>query len=276
MTETALEPTEFWTNDDPRLHLLSWEGEGAPLLLTHGMAGNAHWWDLAGPSLAGSFRPVALDFHGHGDSEWRADAKYDTGCFVDDIENARHVLGWNRMVLAGHSLGARIALEYAARYPERLLGLIAIDFLPEFYESKARRFEKTRSRPQPFYKDSETMVRQFHLQPPGTLLKEDELRKFAFNCLKPADGRYTWKFDWKAFLYQYAPIWPTLPKIKAPTLIVRGENSTVLGREAFQRVLRELPGAQGVEVPGAHHHVPLDTPKELSAQMAGFLKKCLS
>lgn len=266
-----IEPRSLWTDEDPKLHLLDWVGEGTPLLMTHGMAGNAHWWDRTAPLLVENFKPVALDFHGHGDSQWKPDGRYDSEGFVEDIEAARRALGWERMVLAGHSLGGRIALEYARRRPGRLIGLVAIDFLPEFYESKTRRFERTRSRSQPHYPDEEAIVRSFHLQPPGTLLSEGDLRGFARRCIRKNERGYTWKFDWRAFLYQYQPVWGVLPEIRVPTLVVRGEKSTVMDRKAFERIARSLPGARAVEIPGAHHHVTLDSPRELAREMAGFL-----
>jgi len=266
----------MWTNEDPRLHLRSWGGEGAPLMLLHGMAGHTHWWDTTAPLLVDEFKPVALDFHGMGDSDWRPEGDYTTDSWVDDIEQARHALGWERMVLVGHSLGGRISLEYAARHPNRLIGLIAVDFLPEFYESKSRKFSKTRSRSQPVYSDKDAMIRKFHLQPPGTALTEKQLHALGAQSVKKSPEGFTCKFDWRAFTYSYGMIWPTLPKIKVPTLIVRGEHSTVMTHADYQRCLKELPGAKGLEVKGAYHHVPLDTPKPMAKAISEFSSCLLS
>lgn len=269
------EPESLWTNEDPRLHLAAWGGEGTPLLLVHGMAGNTHWWDTTAPLLTGAFRPVALDFRGHGDSDWRPEGSYDTAGFAGDIEEARHSLGWERMILCGHSLGGRIALEYAARHPERLIGLIAVDFLPEFYEVKSRRFEKTRTRSQPAYSDRDAMTARFHLEPSGTLLPGEDLKELARRSIRKAGTGFTWKFDWRAFRYHYGPIWPVLKDIKTPTLIVRGEKSAVMARVDVERIARELPGVRALEVPAAHHHVPLDAPKAMAGAIADFAQ-CLS
>ena len=265
-----IEADSMWTNEDPRLHLRSWGGEGTPLMLLHGMAGHTHWWDAVAPHLVDSFKPVALDFRGMGDSDWRPDGNYTTENWVADIEEARHAMGWERMVLCGHSLGGRISLEYAARHPDRLIALVAVDFLPEFYESKSRKFEKTRTRKQPVYADKEMMVRKFHLQPPGNAMKEKDLHALARQSIRKTDAGFTWKFDWRAFSYSYGMIWPTLPKIKVPTLIVRGALSTVMDHAAYERCLKELSGAKGVEVPKAHHHVPLDAPKAMAKAIADF------
>lgn len=261
-----------WIADEPRLHLSCWDGEGVPLLLCHGMGGNAYWWEKAAPLLSEFCRPAALDFLGHGESDWASDGRYDASLFVQNIEAARRFLGWEKMALAAHSMGARVALEYARRHPERLERLVVIDFLPQFDEKGSRRFERTRRRRQPVYPDDRSMVERFHLEPRGSLLGAEELREVARRCLRRRpEGGFTWKFDWRAFLFRYEPIWPVLPEIRTPTLVVRGENSSILGRPDFERVVRDIPGARGVEIPRAFHHVPLDCPEALAEALSAFL-----
>lgn len=267
-----MEPQSVWTNEDPRLHLLSWDGEGPPLLLLHGMGANAHWWARAAPRLCADFKPAALDFHGHGESDWRPEGRYDTAGYVEDVEAARHALGWPRLVLAGHSMGARIALEYAARHPDRLLAVIAVDFLPQFEPAASRRFERNRLKKQPHSPDPAPMIRRFHLEPPGSLLGEEELRALAKLCLRQTPRGWTWKFDWRSFDYDYEPIWPLLPRVRVPALVARGENSRVMSRADLKGVASGIPGARALEIPGAHHHVPLDSPEDLSSRMTGFLR----
>ena len=86
---------------------------------------------------------------------------------------------------------------------------------------------------------------------------------------KGAEG-WTWKFDWRSFSFPYGPVWPQLPKVASETLIVRGEHSTVMPREAMDKVVAGLPRGRGLEIPRAHHHVPLDTPAELAAAVAAW------
>lgn len=241
-----------------------WGGAGQRLLLTHGMAAHTHWWDPVVPHWKGAVHAAALDFRGHGDSGWLEDEPYRSERWVEDIDAARKALGWDRFVLVGHSMGARIALDYAAVHGPSLRGVCAIDFLPEFYESRSRRHEKTRSRAQPVYADEETMLAKFRLQPPGTLLDEAGLRELGRHGVRKGPEGWTWKFDWRSFSFPYGPVWPRLAEISVPSLIVRGEHSTVMPREAYARVLAELKGARGVDIAGAHHHVPLDAPRELA------------
>lgn len=264
------EPLPAWTNGDPALHLAAWDAEGPPVLLVHGMGANTHWWDGVAPLLIeGGLRPVAMDFSGHGDSGRRE--TYGLADWVSDIETARNALGWPKFFLAAHSLGALVSLEYARRYPERLSALVAIDFLPEVWKSRASRFAKRKAAPTPVYPTMEEPLGRFRLQPEGTILGKDALGELGKHCIKKTPQGWTWKFDWRAFSYEYKPVWPTLPQIKTPTLHIRGEHSTVVNREQFDRIVKETPGSHGVEIPGAHHHVPLDAPQAVAKEILAFL-----
>lgn len=251
------------------VHLTDYGGAGIPLLLTHGMAAHAHWWDGVVPHLSGC-HAVAVDFRGHGDSDWTEDGAYTSAVWTADIDAAARELGWERFVLCGHSMGARIALDYAQKAPQRLKGVIGVDFLPDFYDSGTRKHERTRTRPQPVYDDPGPMAERYRLQPPGTLLTRDQLSALGRQSLRRAGEKWTWKFDWRAFTFPYGPVWPQLPDVKPPALLVRGERSAIVSDADLEKMAKLMPDARTAVVPGAHHHVPLDTPAELASVILAF------
>lgn len=115
-----------------RLHYLEWPQRGGdagtpPLLLLHGLASAAAIWELTAPALAAGRRVVALDQRGHGLSD-KPDDGYDFATIVADDLAAVEALDLGpRFALAGHSWGANVALELAARHPERVAALLLID-----------------------------------------------------------------------------------------------------------------------------------------------------
>lgn len=247
-----------------------WGGNGAPILLTHGMAAHSHWWDGVAPLLKPGLRPVAFDFRGHGDSEWTADGVYDAARWIEDIEAARAALGWDRFLLCGHSMGARMALNYAERHPGRLRGVVAIDFLPEIHADRPSRFSRAAGRPQPVYPTQEDAVARFRLEPGGTTMPPDDLRRLGAQSVRPSGKGWTWKFDWRALSIPIPPVWPQLAEIRTPTFVVRGGLSDLIDAKDFARVSLEVRAAASLTIPGAHHHVPLDKPAELAAAVAAF------
>src|SRR5262249_32648516 len=97
-----------------RHHLVEWGDRGTPLLLLHGFLEHARAWDLVAPQLAAAgYHVFALDWRGHGDSEWIGSGGYYH--FVDysaDLAFVIRALG-GRAVLVGHSMGATSAMNYA-------------------------------------------------------------------------------------------------------------------------------------------------------------------
>jgi pimeloyl-ACP methyl ester carboxylesterase len=253
------------------LSLRDWGGEGEPLLLLHGMAAHSRWWDLCAPALARGRRVVGLDFRGHGESAWDGKARYQFEDYAADVEAARLALGWERFDLVGHSLGARVAIVYARAHASRLRRLGALDFLAEFPPEGPGRFAQLAKLRQPVYPRQEDLVARFRLEPPGTTASPELLAEMARAASRPCEGGWTWRFDWRAFAIDFRPVWPELPELRAPTLILRGELSAVMPRPVFERAVAAVPGSRAVEIPGAHHHVPLDAPDELARTLEDFL-----
>ena len=267
-----MEPqSRFLDSHGIRLHVRDWGGDGLPVLLLHGMGANTHWFDAMAPLLRG-LRPIALDLRGHGESQWAdGDKAYGLEPFADDVARAAAGLGLERFSIVAHSLGARVALAFAARKPRALQSLAALDFLCQFPDRPNPRFDKARARPQPYYETEEEVIRRFHLQPPGTLLGQKALRELGAHCVKKAaDGRWTWRFDWRSFKLDYAPVWPILAQVAAPSLVIRGERSTVMPQDHFKRV-RDGLRASAADIRGAHHHVVLDAPAETARLVSDFL-----
>ena len=102
------------------------QGEGAPVILTHGLAASLHDWDDLLPKLATSgYAGYALDLFGHGESykpvdhhEYTFEAVFDHfSAWIDSLQINEP------MILVGHSLGGGLSLQYTLRNPERVRAL---------------------------------------------------------------------------------------------------------------------------------------------------------
>lgn len=106
-------------------------GEGPPVVLIHGYAGDLTSWAFNIPALAAHAPVIAMDLPGHGGSDKNVgDGALAT--LAKAVAGALGVLGVDRAHLVGHSLGAAVAARLAADAPERVasLTLIAPAYLP--------------------------------------------------------------------------------------------------------------------------------------------------
>ena len=70
-----------------KFHYLEWGNEGKPpILLLHGIAQQAHSWDLISLALSDRYRVVALDARGHGDTQWPPDGDYSLEAHQRDLD----------------------------------------------------------------------------------------------------------------------------------------------------------------------------------------------
>lgn len=95
-------------------------GRGQPLIFIHGWLGSWRYWWPSMQGLSAHYRTFALDLWGFGDSSKPAD-KYSLAAYVSLLDNFIDRLGVAVPVaLIGHSLGAAVAVRYAAEKPENV------------------------------------------------------------------------------------------------------------------------------------------------------------
>lgn len=127
---TAAAVTEgFATSADGVPIAYSATGAGEPaLVFIHGGFCDGSWWASQVAALQDRYRVVTLDVAGHGASGTERQA-WTLGAFASDVEAVIEELALPRVILVGHSMGGPVALEVAARMPERVVGIVAVDTL---------------------------------------------------------------------------------------------------------------------------------------------------
>ncbi len=95
-------------------------GEGDPVLLLHGLGATKASFLPTIAALAGSYRVIAIDLPGFGDSAKPVGAAYDPPFFAHAVAGVLDALGIERAHLVGNSMGGRVALEAGFEFPDRV------------------------------------------------------------------------------------------------------------------------------------------------------------
>lgn len=246
----------------------AWGQPGAPgLLLVHGGAAHAHWWDHLAPILArgGRHQVVAVDLAGHGDSG-RRDV-YDLDSWSADLLAAADDAGLvGEPVLVGHSMGGFVVINTAARHGERLAGAILVDAPVRRPDPESAEAQAGQTFRQPgVYADLEAAVRHFRLvpeQPPPADYVMDHLAR---HSLHRTPRGWTWKFDPAVFGRRRQPsrreFGELLSQVRCRVAVIHGELSGIVTPDVTDYMAERLGrAAPFVEVPHAHHHLILDQP----------------
>ncbi len=250
------------------LHALRWgTADSAPVVLLHGGGANAHWWDHIARRLARERRVIALDFRGHGDSDYPEELE--VGAFNSDLEALCEFLGTASIDLIGHSMGAQVALDHASRHPETRR-LILLD-LSRGASRRSRRVARLALALRRTYASRSEAIERYRVIPPSDHIQPSLLRRIAENSVRlEKDGRWGFKFDPRWFTVASRPA-PDLAQVRAPTLLIRGGESPLLSPEGAAAFIDELAEAHLLEIPGAGHHVQLDRPAEVLSGLLDFL-----
>jgi pimeloyl-ACP methyl ester carboxylesterase len=259
-----------------RIHYLRWGDRARPgLLLVHGNAAHAHWWDFIAPFLARDYNVAAIDLSGMGDSDWRQNG-YAMETFAREELAVCEDAGMFKLdeppVIVGHSFGGFVTMLTGGLYGDRLAGVVIVDS-PVNPPDRPGGPPKRAIKPHNVYPSLAAAMARFRLMPPQTSENLYLVDWVARNSLKEVAGGFTWKFD--PAIWQRFSIGDTAERLKATRCriaVLRGEHSVLLppqiGEYMFNLLGRSAPM---VEIPQAQHHIMLDQPLALVAALRALL-----
>ncbi|MGH7398442.1 MAG: alpha/beta fold hydrolase [Candidatus Rokuibacteriota bacterium] len=259
------------------LHYLDWGPPDAPpVVLLHGITGHARVWDHLAERLVPGRRVLALDQRGHGDSDPGPDDDYRVATMADDVAAFAGSLHLERFALLGHSMGGRIAIQYAAAHAARLERLIVVDIGPDIELVGLQRVRDMMAQSPELIESEEWAVEYIRRGNPRQ--DPDLLRQRVRHGLKRLpDGSLTWKYAkglrdmMRAGPRDLVDLWEPLARIPCATLVVRGADSDILSPEVAKKMVERLPDGRLVEIPGAGHTVPADRPDDFVRHVRAFL-----
>jgi esterase len=271
--EKLVEPEDkFIIANGLSLHYLDWGNPSAtPMVLLHGLCGNAHYWDFFAQDMKRDYHVLVLDQRGHGDSSWAE--TYGPRDYVLDLEALIAELRLNNIVLIGHSMGGINTVIYAARHPDQLLQLVIVDIGPEIAAPGIKRMEEQRvSEPEAFGSEEDAIQYMKQLEPRHSEVFVQHQVRYALK--HDEESKLTFKYDRVLISTELRSpewLWEYLKEVICPTMVVHGQESDVLLAEVAQRVADTLPFGLVVDVDSAGHSVPGDNPEAFEVAVRNFL-----
>ncbi len=248
----------------------------SPILFVHGLSYFSWDWLEVAAALSSDRECVAMDLRGFGDSGWSAAKDYSVQTMARDLARVLDHLGWGRAALVAHSMGGRSAAYLAAREPQRVGGLVLVDYSPENAPAGSKRVAETVAWVPDVFPTADEAMRYFVADASRRERFEAYLRKVA--------GGYAIKRD-PYFRDQFRKIletgerpklgvdmWQVIAEIACPTLVVRGSRSDLFAAETVAKVKAANPRFTVVEV-DAPHNIPGENPHGFLAALAPFLAK---
>jgi esterase len=249
------------------------------IVFVHGMMAFAANWRKIASRLEGDFQCLIYDQRGHGRS-MKPESGYTPEDFAEDLYKITNELGWDRFHLVGHSMGGRNTMVFAHKHPEKVITLtiedVGPDQNPQMLEYYHHMLDVV---PTPFpNKESikeffdHGFLQKFTPKEPPAILSTF----LQANLEEKPNGKYDWKFS-KQAIYEMVreghlkDRWLEVSSFKMPVLLIRGENSHILKKEVFDKMLAINPQITGVTIPDVGHWVHFEKYMEFLAELRGFI-----
>lgn len=243
-------------------------GTGPALVLLHSTVCDRRMWDPQWPVLTDAgYQVVRCDFRGFGETPAPQGPHND----ADDVLDLLDELGVGPVAVVGASYGGKVALEIAARWPQRTTALALLcagmpahqptDALRAFWQREEELFDAG-----DIAKAVELNVATW-LGPEASEPTRDRVRlmqrhAFEVELATPEQAEQAKPEE--------EPV--DLTAITAPSLIVSGAKDLPDFRLIAAKLAALLPAARQVELPWAGHLPTLERPREMTAMLTAFLK----
>lgn len=239
------------------------EGMGPLVVLIHSLGWNAQMWRELVAACKDRYTVAAFDLRGHGQSSGNGDIS--VAAATQDLKSLLDHLGASDCHLVGISTGGPIALTFAALYPPMVRSLVLADTYAQPVEGSPQVVEA--SAEAIAYVPMEEFGTQYAAQ---TLLRttsldiQDELA----SAIAGINPKVYVKMMRAVLLGDFRS---TLATIKAPALVLIGENDMIAPRSASDFLVRNISGATLGVVAAAGHLSCIDNPTAFNAAVGKFL-----
>jgi 3-oxoadipate enol-lactonase len=243
-------------------------GQGAPILLIMGLGYPSDMWFRTRPVLDQHYRTIALDNRGVGRSSM-PEGPYPIETMASDALAVLDAAGVDRAHVFGISMGGMIAQELTLQHPDRvrslLLGCTACGGpLAVRAEQEATKMLTARGEMTPEQAAEAAIPFIYDAATPRTIIDEDlNVRRPWFPRGEAYRAQLAGIFAWEAY--------SRLDRIKAPTLVIHGENDRLVPPGNGELIAQRISGSQLVILKKASHIFPADQPAAAHEAILNFL-----
>ncbi len=244
-------------------------GQGPPVVILHGLFGFSDNWQTVAKALSDTHLVITPDLRNHGRSPQVPTHTYPE--MAADLKVFLEEHWVFSTALIGHSMGGKVAMQFALEHPDMVEKLVVVDIAPGRADDNHHAIFQALLDLDPGRITSRQEADAFL----AARIPDPGVRQFLLkNITRHADGTYVWKMNlpvlWQAYPEILAGVSGGEPFDK-PTLFVRGSRSDYIKDADFALIKTLFPQAGIVTVEGAGHWVHADQPEALLGILRQFL-----
>jgi esterase len=247
-------------------------GNGQPIFILHGLFGMSDNWVSIGKLLSENYQVIIPDLRNHGQSPHSSIFNYDA--MAGDIIELMDDLELPSAIIMGHSMGGKVAIQFALYYPERTEKLIVVDMSMRQYEERqlqleiikamiAIDFEKIESRNEISEQLKQSII-------------DEKIRLFIMkNLYRETRTKLGWRPDLQSIYQNIDYVFEAISGdavYGGPALFIHGDDSDYVLDSDTKKIYQHFPEAIFKVVPDAGHWVHADNPEGFLKEVIAFLE----
>jgi len=245
-------------------------GHGSPVILIHGLFGTLDNLGRLAKFLSEQHQVISIDLPNHGNSFHRQDNDYPS--MANDLLRLIDHLNIEQCAIVGHSMGGKVAMEFALQHNTRVSSLVIADIAPVEYTNRhsdvfnalhAVDLPNISSRAQALTTVVEHGIDQ------GTAM-------FLLKNLAKNDDGFYWRCNLNALKTSYPKIIGGMTqslKYDGPTLFIKGELSDYITSDHKSQIGHHFPSASLKVIQGTGHWLHAEKPASFNKIVNDFLIK---
>lgn len=260
------------------------EAPAGTVLCMHGLTRNSADFEEVCEQLADTYRLIAVDQRGRGRSDYASNPEqYAIETYVNDMFTLLDYLSLEKVILLGTSMGGLISMVMAAMQPQRIQGVILNDVGPEICASGLSRIQSYvgKTKTVSNWQEAAAQAREIN-EAAFPDYNDAQWLAFAQRTYTEINGVPCPAYDpaiaqpMESNVDAVAPdLWPVFAALtNIPTLVIRGAFSDILAPQCVEKMQREKPDLQYVEIPNRGHAPSLEEPESIAAirkRLAGIV-----
>lgn len=244
-------------------------GSGPPLIILHGLFGMLDNWRTVANLLEDKFQCILVDLRNHGRSPHLEEMNYQI--MADDLLELINALNIPSAIFIGHSMGGKVAMQFAFDHPEKVEKLIVVDISPKKYDRHHDHVIEAIESIDPSRLEKRSDAEKSLIKYLGS--DQTTIQFLLKNLKRIPEGGFEWKANMPILIDHYDSLmervdsWAGFTK---PTLFIRGEKSDSVKDEDWADIQRLFADSQLVTISGAGHWVHADQPKAITEAILTF------
>jgi pimeloyl-ACP methyl ester carboxylesterase len=247
-------------------------GENGPVFVVlHGLFGSGKNWRSFAGSLEDDFQVWTLDARNHGDSPHADSMSYQQ--MAEDVARFFVENELENVVLLGHSMGGKTAMQLALQFPDRIAALIVVDIAPVCYDHLHKQLKLIEAMQELHI--AVEMSRSEIEKKLALKIPEKRLLSFLMTNLNRQNGQFQWRIGLEQIAAGMQELlnYPELKSVfKGPVQFIGGENSAYLKFEYHALIRKYFPESRITMLENCGHWLHVEQPAAFQKTVNEFLQ----